>query len=279
LKIVIRVSLVALLIFWGLRQQRQPENLYKLEDAPKGNYQRIVSLAPGLTELISDLGGESRLVGVTESCDYPESIKSLPKVANYQRLHLEQIVTIKPDLVVALDGSFNKAEDLKRIAEHDIPVVLIPQVSLNETANHIREVGEFLNLPLGEKKAEEFKRSLENIGKLSSPQKIFVQLERKPIYSAGAGTIFDDIIIKIGGENVTAKITSKVSYPRLSVESILKARPDIILLSSLEWKEDWKRFPQLSKTKFCTFEPSTLARTGMRLFIGIETILNCEVTG
>ena len=85
-----------------------------------GYPERIVSLAPSNTEILYALGLGSRIVGVTDFCDYPPRAQKKEKVGGYNTISLEKIVSVKPDLVVAAYG--NPSETLESLRKLEIKV-------------------------------------------------------------------------------------------------------------------------------------------------------------
>ena len=89
--------------------------------AHAGTPQRIVSLSPHATELLFSVGAGDRVVAVSESCDFPEAARRLPKVSGYRGTNVEAVIALKPDLVVAWPGG-NRAADLDALRRLGIRV-------------------------------------------------------------------------------------------------------------------------------------------------------------
>jgi ABC-type Fe3+-hydroxamate transport system substrate-binding protein len=120
------------------------------------NPQRVIALAPSITEIIYDLGEEKRLQGVTRYSDHPARAKALPKVGTYVHLDLERIVALKPDLCISTkDG--NPKHVIEKIAGLGIPVYVINPRSLEQTMDTIARIGSLLNAELC---SHWFKRSI-----------------------------------------------------------------------------------------------------------------------
>ena len=62
--------------------------------------QRIVSLLPAITEMVCELGGCDRLVGVDRHSNFPAQVQSLPRLGGMDDTPLEALVQLKPDLVL-----------------------------------------------------------------------------------------------------------------------------------------------------------------------------------
>ena len=272
---------------WAPYQLKVPQNFFPLEDARPGEFRRIITLAPSLTELVSSIGGEERIIGITESCDYPPPILDRPKVANFKNLHLEQIINLRPDLILAHDQEFSNSKELKRLASMGIPVVLVPQPSLREIPTFIEQIGKLIGLEEEAKqRAYQFRKKLDALqirGSLIRPR-VFIQLEHHPLYAAGEKSLVHELVLLSGGENITPALTPRIKYPRLSLESVVSTNPEVILIpitrnqSFEKMKKEWEGFPQLAAVKnnsICPIDASLLVRPGTRIFDGIEKIQRC----
>lgn len=83
--------------------------------------QRIVALSPSVTELLFAAGAGERVVGVVSFSDYPEAARELPQVGSYDRLDLEALLALEPDLVVAWAGG-NPGQQVDRLEAFGLPV-------------------------------------------------------------------------------------------------------------------------------------------------------------
>ena len=216
--------------------------------------QRIVALAPSITEIIFALGQEHRLRGVTRFSDYPEAANKLPKVGSYVHLDLEKIVALNPDLCIATkDG--NPREVIKRLESLNIPVYVVNPRNLTTVMKSLHEIGVLLN---AENRAESLSLEIQSriqqvklgVEKSYRRPRVFFQIGITPIVSAGTDTIIHEMIILAGGKNVTE---GDVKYPRFSREQVLGLSPEIIIISSMarqavfeQIKSEWGRWLSLA---------------------------------
>ncbi|MGD9285819.1 MAG: helical backbone metal receptor, partial [Desulfobacterales bacterium] len=106
--------------------------------------QRVVALAPSITEIIFALGQQDRLKGTTQFSNYPAEAAKLPKVGSYVRLDLERIVALHPDLCIAIkDG--NPKDTIERLQSLNIPVFAVNPRNLETVMQTIQKVGDILN--------------------------------------------------------------------------------------------------------------------------------------
>lgn len=216
--------------------------------------QRIVALAPSVTEIIFALGQERRLVGVTRFSNHPPEAATLPKVGSYVQLDVERIAALGPDLCIAIkDG--NPIAAVERLTAMGIPVFAVDPVDLTTVMHTVTAIGDLLNAEGAaativadmERRIEAVRLRLEGI---EIRPRVFLQIGVSPIVSVGRGTFIDILIQMAGGTNVAA--AGGVAYPRFSREQVLLLAPEVIVISSMERtavfeqvKAEWLQWPSL----------------------------------
>jgi iron complex transport system substrate-binding protein len=219
--------------------------------------QRVVSLAPSITEIIYALGQQHRLKGVTLFSDYPDAAKKLPIVGSYVHLDLEKIVALRPDLCIAIkDG--NPKEVIDRLDSLKIPVYAVDPKNLDSVMETLVEIAELLG---ADNTAEFLIRSMKSrIGRVTSRiattdyrPRVFFQIGISPIVSVGSDTFIHEIIVLAGGKNLAE---GKIPYPRFSQEQVLGLSPEVFILTSMartgafeKAKAKWERWPQLDAVR------------------------------
>jgi iron complex transport system substrate-binding protein len=216
-------------------------------DAPA---QRIVSLAPHVTEQLFAAGAGSKLVGVSEYSDYPEAAKALPRVASSGTVSIEMVLALKPDLVVAwrLEAT---AAALARLESLGVPVFYSEPRRLAHIPAMIESLGELAGTgavarPLAASLREELAR-LDAAYRGRRQVSVFYQIADKPLMTLGGGHFVSDAITLCGGRNVFADATSLA--PVVNVESVLATDPEAILGTRDEWHAYWRRFPGLQAVR------------------------------
>jgi len=214
---------------------------------------RVVSLAPSITEIVFALEKGSLLVGVTRYSDYPDKAKELPRVGSYIRPELESIVSLKPDLCLAVkDGNPKKVID--RVKAFGIPVYTVNPDGIDTILRSINEIGDLLNAT-GKARAITGTMGAQlasidgAIAGASHKPRLFFQIGISPIVSVGKNTFLDEMIRRAGGENVVA---SNTPYPRFSKEQVLALAPEMIIITSMDRndifetvKKEWESWPSL----------------------------------
>lgn len=194
--------------------------------------ERIVSLAPSITEILFALGLESRLAGVTDWCDFPPAAKSKPSVGQVISPSLEKIAALKPDLVLATTAG-NRRETATAIERLGIPLYGLNPRSVEEVLTSIRTLGELLHVQQAGADLEAGLRSrLETVaarvGGRPRPRVLFV-LWLEPLMSIGRQTFVHDALVRAGAESVSADRPE--DWPRLSLEEALRQNPDYLILA------------------------------------------------
>ncbi len=217
------------------------------------NPQRVVALAPSITEIIYALGQQHRLKGATLFSDYPDAAKKLPTVGSYVHLDLEKIVALRPDLCVAIkDG--NPKGVIDRLESLKIPVYAVDPKNLDSVMETLQEIAQLLG---ADDTAEFLIRSMKSrIGRVTSRvattdsrPRVFFQIGISPIISVGSDTFIHEIIVLAGGKNLAE---GKVPYPRYSQEQVLGLSPEIFIITSMarsaafkKAKAQWSRWANL----------------------------------
>lgn len=200
---------------------------YSYAETPK----RIVSLAPSMTELLFAFGLEDRIAGVTSFCDYPESAKKKPKIGGMSNPSLEAVISLKPDIVVmTVDG--NPKEFEERLRSMKIKTYVFRARRLPEFPQGIREMGAELGVKeKADLLAGEIEKTLAKFRKAGPPaqqKKVLFIIWPEPLIVAGRGSITDDALTLLGQKNISDD--SRTSYPKYSIEEIIRRAPDVIFI-------------------------------------------------
>ena len=244
---------------------------------------RVVSLAPSITEIVFALGQEYRLKGVTRFSDFPEAAKKLPRVGSYVHLDLEKIVSLKPDLCIAIkDG--NPRVVVNRLESLNIPVYAVNPRNLITVMETINEIGIFLN---ADEKAHSVVKNMKSriqrvkskIANVTYRPRVFFQIGIAPIVSVGTHTFAHELIELAGGNNLSK---GPIPYPRFSKEQVLSLSPEVFIITSMsrntifkQVKDEWSKWPSIPavKNQRIHLEDSNLFdRPTPRLVDGLENL-------
>lgn len=193
---------------------------------------RIVTLAPNLTETVYALGLSDRLAGDTEWCDTPADAKRKPHVGNPQNPSLEAIVALHPDLVLATT-SINWAETADALQQLGISVYTSDPHTVRGMLVSIARMAEMMGATeQGAGLARGLEQRLDALGARLADRPLvhvlFVVWD-EPLITIGQNTFIADALRFAGAESV---VLSDQSWPRLSLEEVVRLQPDYIVFAS-----------------------------------------------
>ncbi|MFA6362877.1 ABC transporter substrate-binding protein [Methanoregula sp.] len=197
-----------------------------------GEPQRIVSLAPTNTEILFALGLGDRVVGVTDYCNYPPEATVKPKIGGYSTVSVENVITQKPDLIVASYG--NGAELVNHLKKLNLTVIVTNPENVSGILNDITFVGRATGADnnataLVDSLTARIRNTEKNASALTSRPKVAHILWNDPIYVSGNGTFQDELIRMAGGSNAFA---GKKDYATIGTEDFIAANPDVLIVNS-----------------------------------------------
>jgi iron complex transport system substrate-binding protein len=195
---------------------------------------RIVSTSPSITETLFALGLGDRVVGVSQYCRFPPEVERLPKVGTFLQPDTERIVALRPDLVVV----HSVASDLaRRLTTMHVPVLAVDVGTIASLFGAMRHIADAVGVPArGETLVADIQHKLDQIAQAAAagprPSVLFI-IGRRPgtladLVAAGPHTYLDALIAIAGGRNVLEADTLP-EYPRISMETVLRLDPDVIV--------------------------------------------------
>jgi len=197
--------------------------------------ERLVSLAPSVTEIVFALGLGDSLVGDSEYCNYPPEAKQKPRVGGLLNPSIEKIVALRPDLVLATPEA-NRVETAHQLERVGIPVYGVRARTVEETLESIRQLGVVLGREMVAQRLVAQLRARvhaveQSVSGRPRPKVLFVVWYR-PLITAGPDTFIADVIRRAGG--ISLGDTLRGDWPRLSLEDMVRRDPDILLLPRTE---------------------------------------------
>jgi iron complex transport system substrate-binding protein len=243
-----------------------------------GGYQRIVSLKPNITEILFALGVGDRVVGVTTWCHYPEAAKKLPKVGDYLRAFPEQVVAVRPDLIIGSKENSAAAPTLQ-LEQMGFKMALFPFTTLDDTVHSIRGIGALVGQEAAaEKIARTLTQQFAHLRKTATSAQatsVLAVVGHRPLIVAGPQTFLGQVFSALGLRNVID--AGSLPYPQLNTESLLALNPAVILDLTMgteagEHDPFWQRYPQLQAVRDGRVIAVTMDdfRAGPRLGEGLQ---------
>jgi iron complex transport system substrate-binding protein len=240
--------------------------------------QRIITLAPNLTEIVYAIGAGNRLVGNTTFCDYPPEAKQVAKVGDTLQPNIERIIALNPDVILISTASqletFTKQLDERRIA-----VFITDPHDLEGVFRSIKTLGDILG---EQEQAEKLVNGLrarvaavEDAVKRATPMTVFYQVSPSPLWTAGRKSWITDLIRRAGGKSVTAEVEGE--WMRYSEEAALASRPEAIIMATgggdkMEVAAALQKSPAVINKRVYGINGDFLSRPGPRLVDGLEQI-------
>ena len=239
---------------------------------------RIVSLAPGITELLFEIGAGARVVGADEASDFPPAAKAVPRVGNSMALNLEQVAALRPDLLIAWPHGAAQRQ-LAGLRSLGIPVFLSEPDSIEAIAGEMRAFGRLTgNSPAAEERAQALlararKIAGDHAGR--EPIRVFVQIWDRPLMTVNDRHLISNALRLCGARNVFADAARLTPTPNREAVAALDP-PAIVLLAgpaqAAAWVRDWKALAQLQAVRagaLVAIDPDRLARPTSRLLEGV----------
>jgi iron complex transport system substrate-binding protein len=251
---------------------------------------RVVTLAPNLTELVYAVGAGAAMVGTVDTSNFPPEAQAVPRVGDYQRLDVERILTLKPDLVLAwLSG--NTSRELQQLEAAGLRMFYLEPRKLADLPQALRRVGAMLGRV--EQAGHEASRLEHELAALrtghagAAPVTVFFQVWSDPLMSLNDQHLVGEVIRLCGGRNVFGTLPQLV--PQLSAESVLAADPEVMISASdssapgAHWQRDpgqrafdiWKRFATLTAVRrgwLYVIPGDHISRQGPRIVEGVRAL-------
>ena len=243
---------------------------------------RVVSLSPSMTEIMYALGLQDQLVGDTDYCDYPPDAAKKHKVGGVQNPSLEEIASLKPDLVLVT--SSNRWETVNALARLGIPSYAAEPRTLDEIRALVRhlaavlgksEAGDALDSDL-QRKAAGLQQKLRS----ARPARVLFVVWTDPLISIGKNTFITDAINRAGAISV---VDSDQDWPRMSLEEVARLQPDLLIFASdrpeqvardveaLAHRPDWNSLQAIQHRRFVVVSEA-INRPAPRLFSSVEQL-------
>lgn len=245
--------------------------------------QRVISLAPNLSENLFAVGAGEQIVGVIAFSDYPDAAREIQQVGSFHQLDMERILALKPDLVVAwvTGGTRQQAE---RLAELGHTVFFSEPRSFGDIADTLERLGAMTgHAQQGSAVADSVRTQAAELRERyqgQAPVSVFYQVWEQPLMTAGDEHLIGRAIRLCGGRNVFGDIDALI--PRIDHESVLKADPEVIVAGGMGeenrgWLEAWREWPDLravQREQLVFIPPSLIQRHTPRALRGARML--CE---
>lgn len=245
--------------------------------------QRVVTLAPHVTELVFAAGGGARIVGTVSYSDFPAAAKSIPQVGDNRQIDMERVIALKPDLILVWQHG-NSERQIEQLRQLGIPLFYSEPRKLDDIAGNILRIGKLLGT---DKTAHIATAELrQKLAKLKAqyqnrpPVRTFYQVWDKPLYTLNGQHIVSDALRLCGGENIFADMA--VTAPNVSIEAVLQQDPEAIFSGDQQNQASggvnvWKQYTTMTAVRrgnLFSLDGDLLSRAGPRMIDGAAAL--CE---
>lgn len=242
--------------------------------------QRIISLAPSVTEVLYLLGVQDRTIGVTTHCDWPDDARNKKRIGTLLNPDYELILSLKPDLVIASTAGNDQAAVLK-LAQLGLPVFVTAPRSFAKISETVESIGRIAGADdRGRQMAGEMRSRIAEICRRIEglpPVKAFFITWFEPLLAPGKNTFETDVLRLVNVQSITADVDA--FYPRYSLEQVIARDPDAILtvrhpgfpLPDLKQLNGWKSLRAVRQGRVFALS-ETLQHPSPRVLEGLEEL-------
>lgn len=247
-----------------------------------GTIKRIVTLAPSLTEMVFFLGQGRKLVAATQFSTFPVAARKLPRVGSYIRINVEAVAMLKPDLVLGL-AEVNPDNILDQMTRLGLPVFRIRLRTMTDILLTMRRLGRLIGAgPSASARVDRLAERVARVRRMVRGRrrvKVFVEIDNRPLVTVGPGTFTARLIALAGGRNAFGH--QRFSYPRLSTEQVILARPEVIVIlchnrrrcaARVHFWQRWRSIPAVKQGRIHVLNTDLLVRPSQRLVDGLENL-------
>jgi len=192
--------------------------------------QRVVTLSPHATELVSAAGGGDRIVATVNASDFPPSARTLPRIGDGLSPNPERILLTRPDLVIGWQPS-----QFSSLSQLSVPTFLSNPKTLSSIPKSIETLGKMLGTSeIANIRAASLNQILARLKQYSRPDtqvRVFIQVGDTPEYTLNRAHLLSEIIEQCGGINVFG--SAAAAAPKISAESVLSQKPDLVLIGRI----------------------------------------------
>ncbi|MAE94000.1 MAG: cobalamin-binding protein [Deltaproteobacteria bacterium] len=237
--------------------------------------ERILALAPHVVETLYAIGAGPEIVGAVSFSDFPEAARALPRVGNYRKVSVEGALRLRPSLAIVMDEG---VVGVRKLREFGVRVELSHPKTVEGVLRDIVHLG---SLTGHEDEAEQVAAGLRErlealrLGVPERPPRVFYEVWHQPLITAGGGDFISDALTRIGAQNIFASLAG--DNPRVSVEAVLRARPDIFIIPGEsrdvgERARAWRELMEDPELKVVEAPHDLFHRPGPRLIEGMEQL-------
>ncbi len=242
--------------------------------------EKVVSLAPSITESLFAIGLDDEIVGVTEYCDYPKEALDKEKVATFKEANMEKILATGAELVIHT-GNLDE-ENAKTLKEAGMKVVLLDPQNIDSVNSTLERLGVLTGKTkeaeklIGEIKSK--KEEIVDIVSAADKKTVFYEIWHEPLMAAGPGSFMAELIDLAGGENVAAD--AEAPYAEYSLEKLIEKNPKVYLsaddgektVEDIKAREGYDNIDAVKNGEIHLLDANIVSRSGPRIIEALELV-------
>ena len=214
---------------------------------------RIISVAPGATEMLFAAGAGHAVIATVEYSDEPPAAKLVPRIGDGIAVDMERVVALKPDIVLVWPGGGNPAQ-IAQLEKLGVPLYRQQVNALADLPPSLRRLGVLAQTqPIAEQAARDVESRLATLARRYRTGKrvsVLLQVWNHPIYTVGRKHLMTDALSYCGARNVFDDLNDM--GPAVDVEAVIARDPDMIVAvapvgTAAEWLAAWKKFTNLER--------------------------------
>jgi iron complex transport system substrate-binding protein len=245
--------------------------------------QRIISLVPSLTEIVCALGACDRLVATDRYSNWPVQVRALPKTGGFEDPEVEQMVALKPDLVLV-----SRSQRLsERLRELGVVSFALNTESYADIGHAVRVIGLILGVADRATRLDQtIEQAVREVGEQARSQRrgggptVYVEVDRGP-YAAGPSSFIGELLVRLGARNIVTEDLGP--FPKLNPEYVVHHNPEVIFISlndaaDLAERPGWEQIRAVKEHRLCSFPAAvrdTIVRPGPRVADGMRAMAEC----
>jgi iron complex transport system substrate-binding protein len=245
---------------------------------------RIVSLAPGATEMLFAAGAGDRVIATVEYSDDPPAARRVPRIGDAAAIDVERLIALHADIVVVWPKGGNPAQ-IAQVERMGLPVYREQVDAFSEFAGSLRRLGELAGTrAVAERAARELDAHLVELSKRyggGAPVTVLLEIWDRPIYTVGGLHLMSDALRLCGARNIFGDLND--AAPVVNVEAVIARNPDIIIAAAppgaaSAWLAQWKPFVSLQAVRsgrLIAFEDQRLSGLGPSALVATASL--CEL--
>ncbi len=245
--------------------------------------QRVISLAPHVTEMLFSAGAGDKIVGVVAYSDHPAAALQIENIGSYNAINIEKVIQLNPDIIIAWKTG-NRPKDVEKLQQLGFKVVYSQPYLLDDIVKEIREFGRLLGTEAqAEPMAQRLQQTLQRLRQQyqhKKPVTAFYQIWNSPMMTINGEQIISQAMNICGANNAFHDLPLLAG--EVSIESVIKKNPDTILLGGQQamqqaWLKEWMKWQTLTAVKqqqVYLLQADTYQRPTERLINGLQAL--CE---